>query len=260
MISKVYNCKSEVDKFEILTELKANMAEQQQEGESKTPSIRQAIFGRNHRKGTWVILGWTFFFMWTGIDALNMYSNVIINRMNEPRIKAGQSILITAEFGTTMIGAMQFIGSILAYYTVYNFERVKLLVWGHILMGVLWSGIGLSTMFEYNILALIQIACFLLIFALTEGAIIWIYCAEALTDTQLGVGILGLWINQLLIAFVTEYIIQWIEPEGLFFIFSVTTLLGAVYIKTFLHETQGLSDFEKKNLYLPKTTKQHNLI
>lgn len=44
--------------------------------------------------------------MWTGIDALNMYSNVIINRMNEPRIKAGQSIYITAEVGTVLVGAM----------------------------------------------------------------------------------------------------------------------------------------------------------
>ena len=215
------------------------VVEPTEEGDEQTkePSIKQAIFGKNYRKGTWIVLGWTFFFMWTGIDALNMYSNVIINRMNEPRIKAGESIYITAEFGTMMVGAMQFIGSILAYYTVYNFERVKLLVWGHILMGLLWGGIGFCTMYEYNVIALLQIACFLLIYALTEGAIIWIYCAEALNDTQLGVGILGLWVNQLFIAFITEYIIEWIKPEGLFFIFCGTTLVGGIYIKTFLHET-----------------------
>ena len=106
MISKVYKCKSENEKIEILTELKSNIDEQPQEGKSKESSIRQAIFGENYMKGTWIVLGWTFFFMWTGIDALNMYSNVIINRMNEPRIKAGESILISAEFGTTMIGVM----------------------------------------------------------------------------------------------------------------------------------------------------------
>jgi len=103
--------------------------------------------------------------------------------MNEPRIKAGESIYITAEFGSMMVGVMQFIGSILSYLTVYNFRRVNLLVWGHILMGLLWGGIGFCTMYEYNVIALLQIAFFLIVYSLTEGAIIWIYCAEALNDT-----------------------------------------------------------------------------
>lgn len=113
------------------------------------------MFGRNYRKATWTVFIWTFFFMWTGIDALNMYSNIIINKMNEPRIKEGKTILISAEVGSVLIGAVQFIGSILAYFTVYNFGRIPLLVWGHFVMGLLWGGIGICTMYEYNLIAMI---------------------------------------------------------------------------------------------------------
>jgi len=104
------------------------------------------MFDKNYRKATWVVFIWTFFFMWAGIDALNMYSNVIISKMNEPRIKAGKSVFISAEVGSVLIGATQWIGSILAYFTVYNFGRVTLLVWGHLAMGLLWGGIGFCTM------------------------------------------------------------------------------------------------------------------
>ena len=83
----------------------------------------------------------------------------------------------------------------LAYFTVYNFGRVKLLVWGHLAMGLFWGGIGFSTMYEYNMIAMILIVGFLITYAVTEGAVIFIYCAEALNDTQLGIGVLGLWVN-----------------------------------------------------------------
>jgi len=129
--------------------------------------------------------------MWTGIDALNMYSNVIIDQMNAPRIKEGKSVYITAELGSVFVGASQFVGAILAYFTVYNFGRVTLLVWGHFAMGLLWAGIGFCTMYEYNLMAMIQIVAFLLIFAMTEAPLIWIYSAEALNDTQFGIAVCG---------------------------------------------------------------------
>lgn len=92
----------------------------------------------------------------------------------------------------------------------------------------------------------------MLIFGITEAPLIWIYSAEALNDTQFGVAVLGQTANLLFIAFITEYIIEWIKPEGLFFLFCGSTLIGGIYIKIFLIETQGLTDFEKKSLYLPK--------
>ena len=181
--------------------------------------------------------------MWTGIDALNMYSNIIIVKMNEPRISEGKEPFFNAEVGSVLVGATQFVGSMLAYFSVSKFNRVTLLFWGHIAMGLLWLSVAISTRYEYNMLANLFISIFIIIFSMTEGPLIWMYGAEVLNDSQLGVGGLGFTLNLLGIAYLTEYIIKWIEPEGLFFIFSGTTLIGAFWIKAFLKETQGLTDF-----------------
>jgi uncharacterized membrane protein (Fun14 family) len=175
--------------------------------------------------------------VWTGIDALNIYSNIIINKMNLPRLKEGKAIIISAEVGSVIVGATQFIGAFLAYFTVRSFGRVTLLVWGHLIMGLLWLGVGLCTIYEYDLLAMVQIALFLMIFSVTEAPVIWIYCAEALNDTQFGVAQFSQTASILLTAYITEYLLEWLKPEGLFFLFSASTLLGGLYIKTYLKET-----------------------
>ena len=42
-----------------------------------------------------------------------------------------------------------------------------------------------------------------------------------------------------------------IGPEGLFYIFSAISLVGAVFCQICIKETRGLNDKEKKNLYAP---------
>jgi len=150
--------------------------------------------------------------MWTGIDALNMYSNVIIAKMNAPRIAEHKKPFFSAEVGSVLIGVTQLLGSVLAYFTVSKFGRKPLLVWGHLIMGLLWLGIGFSTTYEWNVLAMFLMGLFIIIFSVTEGPLIWIYTAETLHDNQLGIVGIGLTLNLLLIAYITEFIIKWIEP------------------------------------------------
>ena len=98
---------------------------------------------------------------------------------------------------------MQFIGAPLAYFFVYNFGRITLLFWGHISMGLLWGAVGFCTLYDYNIIAIILILVYIFVFAVTEGTVIWIYCAEVLNDYQFGVAIFGLFANFLIISLVT---------------------------------------------------------
>ena len=98
-------------------------------------------------------------------------------------------------------------------------------------------------------------AVFIVVFSVTEGPLIWIYTAETLHDNQLGIVGIGLTLNLLVIAYITEFIIDWIKPQGLFFIFAGSTLAGGAFIQVFLKETQGLSDADKMTLYLPKDVK-----
>jgi hypothetical protein len=43
--------------------------------------------------------------------------------------------------------------------------------------------------------------------------------------------------------------------HGLFFLFGSVTLLGAIFIAVFIKETKGLTDLEKKSLYIPEDLK-----
>jgi len=132
--------------------------------------------------------------------------------MNAPRVKAGKEPFFSAEVGSVLIGVTQLVGSILAYFTVSKYGRKPLLVWGHLIMGLLWVGIGFCTMGEWNVLAMFLMAVFIVVFSVTEGPLIWIYTAETLHDNQLGIVGIGLTLNLLVIAYITEFIIDWIKP------------------------------------------------
>jgi len=130
--------------------------------------------------------------------------------MNKPRIDAGKDPFFSAEVGGVLIGVTQLVGSVLAYFTVSKFGRKPLLVWGHLIMGLLWLGIGFATMEHWNVLAMFLIAVFILVFSVTEGPLIWIYTAETLHDNQLGIVGIGLTVNLLIIAYITNFIITWV--------------------------------------------------
>lgn len=93
MIGKVYKNVDEAECQEILKEMKIDLgvvdkpegeemhkvvSDEKPADEEAEITFGQAACGKNYKKGTWIIFIWSFFFMWTGIDALNMYSNVII--------------------------------------------------------------------------------------------------------------------------------------------------------------------------------------
>jgi hypothetical protein len=84
MISNVYNC-DESEQNKIFQSLKESIGiesknEMEKDSEIKSePSLYEVLFGKTYRKATWIIFIWTFFFNWTGIDSINMYSNIIIN-------------------------------------------------------------------------------------------------------------------------------------------------------------------------------------
>ncbi len=63
LISRVYKCESEDQKSEILNQLKSTMSPTGTTKDSEEkPSIKQAMFGRNYRRATWIVFIWTFFF------------------------------------------------------------------------------------------------------------------------------------------------------------------------------------------------------
>ena len=73
----------------------------------------------------------------------------------DPNVDTQDRIRIPAKVGGALIGSMNFVGSLLGYFTVSNFGRVDCLYWCHWIMGLLWAGIGVCSLYDYNFLAVI---------------------------------------------------------------------------------------------------------
>ena len=121
------------------------------------------MFHKNYRKATWIVYTMTIFNQWTGIDALNLYSNRLLNQMNQGE-KASGKLTMSANTGTSLLGAMNFVGSVLAYFSVRNFGRVPVLFWCRIVMGGIHISLAILILYGYNFWAVILIALFILIF------------------------------------------------------------------------------------------------
>jgi len=79
------------------------------------------------------------------------------------------------------------------------------------------------------------------------------YAAEVAVDTALGLCILALFLSLLEKAITMEFMVHSaMGAEGMFFLLGTITLIGAVFVLVFVKETKGLSDLEKKQLYMPK--------
>lgn len=79
------------------------------------------------------------------------------------------------------------------------------------------------------------------------------YAAEVAVDTALGLCILAMFLSLLEKAITMEFMVHsGMGPHGMFIFLGVITLIGAVFIGVCVKETKGLSDLEKKSLYIPE--------
>lgn len=79
------------------------------------------------------------------------------------------------------------------------------------------------------------------------------YAAEVAVDTALGLCVLALFLSLLEKAITMEFMVHSaMGAPGMFFILGGVTLLGSAFIQIFVKETKGLSDKQKKQLYMPE--------
>ena len=142
-------------------------------------------------------------------------------------------------------------------YSARAFSRRFLFIGGHFTMGLCHLAIGLFILLNKSTLALVAILLFLFCFQNTSGAITWLYCSEVAVDSALGfVGTSGYAVIFVLTLTIQPMMNSSIGQSGTFFIFGIISLAGAVWCHLYLKETSnGLSDKEKKSLYIPDDIK-----
>lgn len=78
------------------------------------------------------------------------------------------------------------------------------------------------------------------------------YPSETLNDEQLGLAYLLHYVQCAMISVTTEFLVKLLHPSGLFNVLGINGILTFVFLYIFQLETKGLTDKEKKELYIPK--------
>jgi hypothetical protein len=152
------------------------------------------------------------------------------------------------------MGVFNMLGALASCYVVKKFSRRTLLIAGHIGIAIVHATIALFDIYKYNDGVLIFTILFLIIYENTSGPIAWLYAAETVIDVALGVCLLTLWGTVFVLSLVCPVLMSKdsIGTQNVFFIFSGLSVLGTIYSYVFIRETSGLTDRQKKLLFVPK--------
>ncbi len=102
-----------------------------------------------------------------GINVILQYSNVILDNIIGDDDTSGFS----ARTGTYMISLINLLAAALSVYTINNYGRRPLLLWGHSLMTVIHASIGIFIISGFDVLSLVGICAFLVVYQNTSGPI-----------------------------------------------------------------------------------------
>ena len=89
-------------------------------------------------------------------------------------------------------------------------------------------------------------------FQFTLGPLVIVYAAEVCTDIALGAVMITEDIIVLLQDFITPKLLSSpMQPYGVFFMFGAFSMIGLIYIYFYVPETKGLSEQEKREIFMP---------
>ena len=98
---------------------------------------------------------------------------------------------------------------------------------------------------------IVLVNVFLLVYLTTSGPVAWIYSAETCTDATLGIVIMTLWGMITVETLVSKSIEDAVGHVGFFSMWGIFNVLSTIYVFFSVGETKGLSETEKKEIYLP---------
>lgn len=155
--------------------------------------------------------------------------------------------------GTYFVGLCNLVASMAGIYTVRTFGRRQLLLYGHAAIAVLHFMIATATILGWSTIQIGLVCVFILVYMTTSGPGAWAYAAETCSDSALSLCVFTLYAWQTVESFTTETLMDW-SDAGTFIIFGSITTVSCFFIYFFVGETKGLSEKEKKEIFMPGAT------
>ena len=207
--------------------------------DASSMSFKNAVCGKKYRRASWVCFVLNCFNQQSGINAINVYANRLLVKMEEQ----GGSFPLTPRQGTYVIGAVNGLAALLALYTITLQGRRPIFIQGQFFMAVWLFLCGLSVLNAWNMTAFVSINLFITSFQLSQGSTAWLYVPEVCVDAATGLASAAQFINLTLISFTFEFMINSaMKVYGSIWYFAGITFLGCLFCYFFIRETRGLTD------------------
>jgi len=122
------------------------------------------------------------------------------------------------------------------------------------MIAVMHLEIVLSKVMGWNYMAIVFMVLTLVSYELSTGPVCYIHVSEVATDVSLGLCMLVLNGFIVLLNLATEPLIhtKGFGLAGVFGLLSALSFIGAIFVWVFMRRTEGMSDIEKKTIYMPK--------
>lgn len=174
----------------------------------------------------------------TGINAILAFTTRMI-------IKDFGEGVFQARIYTSCITLSRIVFVILILPLLDRHGRKSITIKGQLLMCFFMAGI--ATLVAIEIIPLLKVLClagYLIIFSVSSGPIVWIYCSEVVPDKGVALCTSINWLVGFIVVMVVPVLIEIYPPYYTFSGLAMIDLFGAVYVQFELIETRGLSRHE----------------
>lgn len=211
-------------------------------------SLMDALWNdEKYSRASLVNIGVMSFHVLTGYSAVMAFSNSIFEGTSD------NSGGLSARQGTYLVGLCNLVASMVGIWVVRSFGRRTILLVGHSAITVLHVLIAIATMNGWSSIQIVLVCIFIFVYMTTTGPGAWAYAAETCTDSALTAVVFSLYFWQTVESFTTETLMEW-SDAGTFFIFGGITGVSVIFIYIFVGESKGLSEKEKKEIFMPGAT------
>jgi len=215
----------------------------------RTPMLDALWRDDRYRRATLVNLGVISFKVLTGYAGLMAFSTTIFGEAYEAAGEKG----LNPRQGTYLTGLVNLIGAMLGIVVVRKFGRKTVLLAGHFTIGVLHLGVAWATAVG-AVNTQISLVCLVIgVYMMTTGPCAIAYAAETCCDTALSLVFVVYYFWDIVISFTMEKLMEK-APTATFLVYAGITFLGVIFIWFFVGETKGLTEKEKKEIFMPGAT------
>ena len=199
----------------------------------------ESLLSERNIKTTIVALIFSSLCQQTGANVWQMYSNRIITNIN---LHVPPEKMVSANESTRFLGLIQIIASLLGFKVLKIFQAKKLILAGLLVNFLCLTSCSYFIQNQNGQMVVVCAVIFQISFYFSFGPINWTYLGEILSDVQFGVISTIHYLNGVEISIVTEYMVQYMGPSGMFIFYAFMNLLGFVFVYFYMRKTNGLTD------------------